>query len=180
MSKKRLKIAIDMDWVIADLMTKWINVYNEQYDDNLKVTDIKDWDVTLFVKPECGSKMLDIPKIKNFYLDLEVVKDSIEVTKKLSERFDLYIATDAMSTPSSMKAKYLWLQKNFPHIPDRNYIFCGDKSIVKTDFLIDDALHNLEKFSGDGILFNASWNQNNNNFIRVYSWKDIEKYFDNL
>jgi len=180
MKKQKLKIAIDMDHVIADLMKKWLKYYNKKYKDNLTIQDIKTWNLISYVKHECGDKIYDILYKNNFYLDLEVVENSIEVTKKLIKKFDLYIATDVMVNPRSMDAKYKWLQNNFLHIPDRNYIFCGDKSIVNTDFLIDDGLHNLEKFKGTGILMNAPWNQNSNKFIRVNGWKDIEKYFKGM
>lgn len=46
-----MKIGIDVDNVINNLTECVISVYNEDTDSDLKLTDIIDYDMTLFVKP---------------------------------------------------------------------------------------------------------------------------------
>jgi hypothetical protein len=63
-----------------------------------------------------------------------------------------------MSVPNSLGPKYRWLQRHFPFIPLTNYVFCGDKSILRADYLIDDLPKNLLRFQGQGLLYTAPRN----------------------
>ena len=42
-----------------------------------------------------------------------------------------------------MPAQYEWMHEHFPFIPDSHLVFCGDKSIIAADFLIDDNAHHV-------------------------------------
>ena len=63
-----------------------------------------------------------------------------------------------MEVPTSFTAKYNWLGRHFPFIPPSHIVFCGDKSILRADFLIDDNPRQLRRFQGQGILFEAPHN----------------------
>ena len=65
------------------------------------------------------------------------------VLKDLSARFEIFIATQAMTVPNSLGPKYRWLQRHFPFIPPTHYVFCGNKSILRAEYLIDDLPRNL-------------------------------------
>jgi len=56
-------------------------------------------------------------------------------------------------------------------------VFCGDKSIIRADYLIDDNPRQLERFSGTGILYDAPHNAMVTGFRRVKSWLEIEDLF---
>jgi 5'(3')-deoxyribonucleotidase len=56
-------------------------------------------------------------------------------------------------------------------------VFCGDKSILLADYLIDDTFRHLERFKGQGILFSAPHNAAVTGFRRVASWREIEDFF---
>lgn len=47
-----MKIGIDLDNVLNNLNQEWIKLYNNDYDDNLAIEDIKDWNLHKYVK--CG------------------------------------------------------------------------------------------------------------------------------
>lgn len=172
-------IGVDQDDVLAELLPKWIDTYNKLYGDKLCVDDIKTWNIHQYVKPCCGEKIYDILSFHKFYRDLKVVLHSQEVLKELSEDYDIYIITDAMASRMSFKAKFDWLQENFPFISKSHYIFTGDKSIFKGDYLIDDGVHNLEKFSGKGLLFTQPHNEKCDKFERFNNWLEIGDYFKN-
>jgi 5'(3')-deoxyribonucleotidase len=78
-----------------------------------------------------------------------------------------------MEYPESFAAKYDWLKTHFPFINELNFVFCGDKSIIHADYLIDDTPKHLDTFVGEGLLFNALHNINAKGYQRVYNWKDI-------
>lgn len=169
----RKVLAIDQDYVVAKLLSKWLDHYNKDYNDNLTVDDLVDWDVSLSVKPECGDKIYDYLSLHKFYRDLEVVENSQETIKELSKHYDIFFVTDAMFNRMSFKSKFDWLREHFPFIPKDNIVFCGNKSIIKADYLIDDGLHNLEGFQGHGILFDAPYNRKDQRFFRGKDWGHI-------
>ena len=79
--------------------------------------------------------------------------------------------------PCSFAPKFEWLQKHFPYISPRNVVFCGDKSIVAADYLIDDDPRHFERFKGEGILFTAPHNVNQTAYRRVNNWREIRELF---
>jgi 5'(3')-deoxyribonucleotidase len=102
---------------------------------------------------------------------------SAEVVKALSERYEVFITTAAMDVPCSFTPKFDWLQRHFPFIPTSNIVFCGDKSIIFADYLIDDNVRHLSKFHGEGIIYTAPHNVNETRFRRVNSWEDVRGMF---
>lgn len=83
-----------------------------------------------------------------------------------------------MDHPNSFAAKYSWLKERFPFIPDKRIVFCGDKSIIRADFMIDDSEQNLAAFTGKGFIFSAPHNLLNERFPRVNTWFDIADRFE--
>ncbi|HMQ89055.1 MAG TPA: 5'(3')-deoxyribonucleotidase, partial [Flavilitoribacter sp.] len=70
-----------------------------------------------------------------------------------------------------------WLADHFPFIHWKNIVFCGDKSIIKADYMIDDHVKNLLNFDGKGLLFTASHNAEETRFTRVNNWREVEGFF---
>lgn len=176
MSNKLGSVAIDLDDTLNKLVKKWVEVYNERYNDNLKLSDIPSWDIWKYVK--CGKEIYDILKIPGFFYSLEIQEYSQEVVKFLSEYFDLYVVTAFQ--PIVVVDKYNWVQENYPEIPKENIIFCNPKQLIHTNFMIDDGPHNLATFTGIGLLMDAHHNQNETRFPRCYNWLEIQQYFKNV
>ena len=76
-----------------------------------------------------------------------------------------------------MPAKFEWMHEHFPFIPDSHLVFCGDKSILNADFLIDDRARHFRRFKGEGILFSSPHNALVTAYRRVDNWLDVEKMF---
>ncbi len=73
----------------------------------------------------------------------------------------------------SLLHKHEWLAEHFPFIPWKNIVFCGDKSIINADYLIDDHAHHFKHFRGQGILFSSPHNLNEDWNPRVNNWKEV-------
>ena len=114
---------------------------------------------------------------ESFFLELEVIKDSQEVIKELTAHYEIYIVTAAMEFPDSLAPKYQWLKKHFSFLNEKNFVFCGDKSIIHADYLIDDTPSNLEAFQGKGMLFTAPHNTNATGYTRLNNWIEVADYF---
>jgi 5'(3')-deoxyribonucleotidase len=105
--------------------------------------------------------------------------DAQDVVKELSVKHKVYIVSAATEFPNSLKEKHDWMAEHFPFISWKNFMLCGDKSIVKGDVMIDDHEKNLKTFDGETLLFDAMHNKLLAGYQRVYNWKEIHKYFFN-
>lgn len=170
------RIAIDMDEVIADFASKHLGVYNRDFGESLTLQDVQGarlW----HARPELANEILSYLDHPDFFRDLDVIEGSQDVVRLLSERYEIFITTAAMEHPASFTAKYQWLTEHFPFLSDRNFVFCGDKSIIYADYLIDDSSRHFARFSGTGILYTAPHNIHETGHIRVNNWEDIRQYF---
>jgi 5'(3')-deoxyribonucleotidase/uncharacterized protein with PQ loop repeat len=176
---RRLRIAIDMDEVMADALAEHLRRYNAAYGAELSPADLhgrhlEDWIPA--AQRDAVEAMLDA----SFFADLTVMPDCQEVIRELGERYDVFIVTAAMDVPQSFDAKFRWLQRHFPFIPTAHIVFCGDKTIVDADYLIDDRPRHFSRFKGRPLLFSAPHNASERRYPRVDSWKDVRAVFDRL
>ena len=171
--RSRLRIAIDMDEVMADSLTRHLQLYNDEFGANVRKQDLQGKPLHLTV-PEAHRRRIDeIALSDGFFWDLDVMPGCVNVVRELTKRYDVFIVTAAMEFPNSFLPKHAWLQEHFPFLDIRNVVYCGDKSIVDADIMIDDRIRNLEQFEGMRILFSAPHNMNEKRFLRVNSWKEV-------
>jgi len=171
------RICVDMDEVMADTLAEHLRRYNQAFDEEVKVDDLVGkglWEITPLDRQQQLRAFLDA---EDFFEDLPLMPDSQQVLKDLSARFEIYIATQAMAVPNSLGPKYRWLQRHFSFIPPTHYVFCGNKSILRADYLIDDLPRNLQRFEGQGLLYSAPHNLTATGFVRVDNWQDVADYF---
>jgi 5'(3')-deoxyribonucleotidase len=171
------RIAVDMDEVLADALAEHIARYNRDHGESITKGELHGkwlWDV---VAADRRERLEGYLRSEDFFEDLPVVEDSQEVLAKLSEHYEIFIATAAMEFPNSFGPKYRWLRRHFPFIPPTHFVFCGDKSILLADYLIDDTVRHFERFKGQGILFTAPHNAAITGFRRAAGWREIEALF---
>jgi len=171
------RICVDMDEVMADTLAEHLLRYNQKFEEEITTQDLAGkglWEVTPLDRQEQLRAFLDA---EDFFEDLALMPDAQDVLKDLSMRFEIFIATQAMTVPNSLGPKDRWLQRHFPFIPPTHYVFCGDKSILRADYLIDDLPRNLLRFEGQGILYTAPHNLAATGFVRVNDWQEMAAYF---
>ncbi len=177
--RQRLRIAIDMDEVMADALSEHLRRYNAAYGAGLTPADLTGRhldDCIPAAHRAAAEAMLDA----SFFEDLAVLPDCQAVVRELAERHDVFIATAAMEVPCSFDAKYQWLRRHFPLIPASQIVFCGDKSILDADYLIDDRARHFARFRGVPVLFSAPHNAAETGYTRVASWSEVRDYFARL
>jgi 5'(3')-deoxyribonucleotidase len=108
---------------------------------------------------------------------LTVMPDSQRVIHRLQQSYEVFIATAAMEVPTSFQAKYRWLGQHFPFIPASHIVYCGDKGILRADYLIDDNPRQLRRFQGTGILYSSPHNAGVKGYTRVSNWLEVEELF---
>jgi 5'(3')-deoxyribonucleotidase len=194
------RIAVDMDEVIADTVAEHLVRYNRDYSGNITKEDLRGkwiWDV---VAIDRHPRLEEYLRSDDFFDVLDVIPDAQRVLLRLQQQFEVFIASAAMEVPTSFNAKYRWLERHFPTIPATNIVFCGDKSILRADYLIDDNPRQLRRFEArfgrelrshesgvrqgeesetvrTGILYDAPHNVAVTGFRRVHNWLEIESLF---
>lgn len=175
----RKRICVDMDEVMADAIAEHLHRYNRDYSATLTKADLhgkRFWQVV----PQPHHDILDAYlREEDFFEVLEVMPESPRVLAALQEHYEIFIASAAMEVPTSFSAKFKWLEQHFPFIPPSHIVFCGDKSILRADYLIDDNPRQLEAFNGTGILYDAPHNVLVDGYTRVRNWLEIEDLFLN-
>jgi 5'(3')-deoxyribonucleotidase len=190
-------IAVDMDEVIADALQEHLDRYNRDFaNDETPAITLADlhgrrlWQVI----PAHRHAILDnYFRDGDFFRNLGVMPHAQRVLERLQSRYEIFIASAAMEVPSSFAAKYDWLADNFPFIPTSHIVFCGDKSILRADYLIDDNPRQLALFENkqhgeseavshngatrEGILYTSPANVDITGYRRVNDWLAVEKMF---
>jgi 5'-nucleotidase len=169
-------IAIDMDGVLADTEAQYIKWYERDYGvkiDRLTLVGIAEGEA--FPVKDAIRKFLYTP---GFFRTLPLISGAQAAVAKLMEDYDVYIVSAAMEFPQSLFEKREWLETYFPEISWKNIVFCGDKHIIDTYYLIDDHCKNLDFFKGKPIMFTAAHNVNFDHHIRVNNWDEVLNLFE--
>jgi 5'(3')-deoxyribonucleotidase len=190
MPTRRKTIAIDMDEVIADALGEHLLRYNRDFAHELTEPLTRAslhgrwlWDA---VPPHRIRDLERYMLSDDFFRVLPVMPHAQRVLARLQTRYNIFIASAAMEVPTSFTPKYQWLAEHFPFIPTSHIVFCGDKSILRADFLIDDNPRQLRLFESsnsqghphrEGILYTSPANVNLTGFRRVNNWQDVETLF---
>ena len=173
-----MKIGIDIDGTINNLCEAVLTIYNQDSGDNLQISQITEYYVENFVKPEFKKDFY------KYYTDKRVwklVKMDISakeyITKLDFDGNEVYFVTS--TEPENLFKKSGWLQRNFPSINIRKRLIrCYNKQLLSgLDVLIDDYDKNLIGGTYKKILINKPWNQNIDDryfsINRVDNWKEI-------
>ncbi len=183
-----------MDEVIADALAEHLLRYNRDFRTAYTLDDLHGRHLWDLIPPSRHHVLAGYMMSEDFFSVLTVMPDSQRVLARLQVRFDVFIATAAMEVPTSFTAKFHWLAEHFPFITPSHIVFCGDKSILRADFLIDDNPRQLHRFEsrasqpthaaaggGDfrpqGILYTAPANIHVSGYRRVRNWQEIETLF---
>jgi 5'-nucleotidase len=164
------KLLVDMDGVLADVYSQFI-LFEE-----------KESGVKLSIEALAGKEEYEAfpngrkhVNTQGFFRNAGLMKDCTEVLKRLNDEYDLFIVSAAMEFPNCLIEKREWLTEHFPFISWKQIVFCGSKTVVQGDIMIDDHYKNLDYFKGQTILFTQPHNDGHpdKGHTRVRSWQDI-------
>ena len=160
-----------MDGVLADIETHFIDWYERDY--GVKVNR----EEMLGVLEPDGfpdkTAVIRFVHTPGFFRTIPVMPGAVEAVKQLMETYEVYIVSAAMEFPQCLSEKQEWLQEHFPFINWTHIVFCGNKHIIDTDYLIDDHCKNLDYCKGKAIMFTAAHNVYKTHHQRVDSWSDV-------
>lgn len=171
-SERRPRLAVDMDEVIADPITKFITLYQRDYGIEIAAELEPGKEIHQMVPEHINREWYKYINEKGFFRDLPVIAGSQEIIRQLQAHYDVYIVSAAMEFPNSLSDKYEWLAEHFPFISWQNIIFCGNK-IIDADILIDDRIRNFGTFNGRKLLFTSPHNRLITEYERVNNWQEV-------
>ena len=199
-----LKVAVDIDGVLADLYGRFLYLINKDFGTSYVVKDISSWDlfnmlpVTKELKERYGPKTAESVAWRYFDLawlsphKLKPVAGAVEAMKKLVERKDLQLdivtARRVHSVPDIIK----WIDLNgLPYhaiviLDTFNPNYPADKARLDYDIYLDDSPGLARKLAGHPDKKQLIFDYPNNRFeftenvIRVQGWDDVLAYFDKL
>jgi len=166
-----------MDEVLADTLSQFIAEYNREFDENIRKDHLSERKLADIIPADRRSRLRHYALQPGFFRNIPPMPGSADVFAKLRERYEVFIATAAMEFPTSFNEKYSWIKAHYPDFPDSHIVFCGDKSVLASDFLIDDSPRHLARFRGQGFLFTAPHNRAETRFPRLNDWADVRRQF---
>jgi 5'(3')-deoxyribonucleotidase len=177
-SDAELRLAVDMDEVLADTLGKQLALYNRHYGASVVPNDLNGVELSDIVPPEHRQWVIDVFHGPGFFADIQPVPGALEVMERLCRKHSVYIASAATEFPGSFRDKMNWLARYLPQIPTTSIIFCGEKSVLGVDYLVDDSPYHFEGLRGVGLLFDAPHNRprdgREDRYIRVHGWDQLE------
>ncbi|TMI62466.1 MAG: 5'(3')-deoxyribonucleotidase [Bacteroidetes bacterium] len=166
--KKRL--TVDMDGVLADVFQQFIINHERDFGQRKTLEEIAG-----LSEEEAFPKTREYVFTKGFFRNAPIIKDSQEILARLNEVYELFIVSAAMEFPNSLGEKQEWLNEHFSFIKWQQMVFCGSKTIIAADIMIDDHFKNLDHFHGVTYLFTQPHNKltDPGRHTRVNSWQEI-------
>jgi 5'(3')-deoxyribonucleotidase len=167
-----LKIAVDIDGVLADQVGAVLKRIEEKYGNKYSKDEVNcaHWS---FKGRDIWSEITELLTDPEYVRGLSVIDGSQAALKQLANH---YVCVVTARQPEAETATKQWLSAHFPGLTEYYYAKTGAKHTIPSDVLIDDFDLNIVEFvkSGPnrhGILFVQPWSINET---------EIEKYADQV
>lgn len=164
--KDEIVFAIDVDSVLRDNLGEMVKLYNEEFNEDMTVEDIKNYKTDISfprIEEETGqtsSQWFFQEHSNELFVEakpFEHASDDIMELRKIGK----VIIVTYQKTKLNKQQTLDWLDKN--NIQYDGIVFVKDKSIVDCDYFIDDNDWNFNGCKAShGILINAPYNRNLN------------------
>jgi len=171
------RIVVDMDDVMADATGQFLAHYEREFGVAIPRETLHRKSELKGFPEEHHEAVYRFTFRESFFRTMTVKPDCQRVMERLNREFEVFIVSSAMEFPNSLGEKLSWLGEHFPFLHWKQFVFCGRKSIVHGDYMIDDLPHNLDDFNGEKLLFTAPHNMHLEGYRRVGDWAEVERYF---
>jgi len=186
--RQELKIAVDIDGVLADQIGAVLNIIEKEYGLKYRKSDVNcaHW---AFSGRDLWSEIARLLAEPEYTLSIPLIEGSQEGIEQLS---DHNICVVTARRPNAEYATRQWLNIHFPSLKEYYQARTGTKHNIPSDVLIDDLDMNIVEFvksdpNRHGILFMHPWSMNGLN-IENYSdqvhycpeWKNVVRAIDDI
>lgn len=177
-----MRIGIDLDGVLRDIHTSLCDVWNWKTGIRKTPADFVGWGVHEYLEVEKAGMTTEEFYHWWFnndyvYLLATVIPGSQEGVKQLASKWDLVLVS-SQPTAIARQRSIAFVDAHFPKMFKAIY-FGSDKSWVRLDAMIDDAVHNLKpNVARHRVLFDQPWNQDApSDIYRARNWQEVVDYF---
>ncbi len=180
------KLVIDLDDTITE--KGFIRMVNEFLGTNYEQEDSGTYYINDLIPKERMEEWVKFFEGRNVYDYANIIEGAKETIKKLTEKYDVYIATSFVFRDKPEISgkiaydKFNFIIKEFPFLNMRNIIMINNKDMLEADIRVDDSMKKLKGDAEQKLLFTAYHNKNisddelsEEGITRVNTWNEIEK-----
>ena len=172
--KHNFIVAFDVDDTVLDLVPVWLDYHNYVNGDSVKVSDIKSWDIASYTNlrntPKRFYDLLNSSMYENI-MPIPGAIAGIELIRKVART--IFVTSNFGDIG---KAKFDRLNSLGLDVSRKDFFEASDKSLIVSDFLLDDNYDNVMSAYGMGILFTREWNKKDVYNPRVNNWDDAVSF----
>ena len=164
------RLIVDMDGVLADIYAQYLELEESESGIRRSLESLNGK-----LESEVFKNIERYLHTKGFFRNAPVIVGSDRALNLLNSQYEVFVVSSATEFPHSFNEKFDWLAEHFPFLSWEQIVFCGSKSIVQGDIMIDDHFKNLDNFRGRTLLFTQPHNFGlpEKGHTRVYSWEEI-------
>ncbi len=168
MQNKEIIIGIDCDDVLNNLIAEILDIHKKQTGIVIKEEEVTSW----------SFDGLDIDKEKVFPAimpyELRPKLDNIEALENLykyaekKENIKVYVVSQCRIEGALDRIRFI--KKYYPEFDKKKFISIEDKSLIRLDYLVDDAIHNADMCAEKGTkvyLLDMPHNRNVEKYERI-------------
>ncbi|MCS6768438.1 MAG: hypothetical protein RMJ59_05005 [Candidatus Nitrosocaldus sp.] len=156
----RLRIAVDVDGVLADIISVWLAHYNRRNNSSLTKEQIERWDFWKSIGYSADEFYAELAVCWNEWLNVPVMERGMAGSIAMLRRLGRVDIVSAQIASDQVKR---WLEYN--NIPYDDYVSVArgaDKADLEYDAFIDDSPTNAKRISAMGklvLLYDQPWNR---------------------
>ena len=179
-----IRVGVDMDGVLADFNTGWMQRYNDEFGTRLEAAMVQQWD-GLHKLTHFGS-MAEFwawaqGEGRSTFRDAPPLPGAIEAIKRIGARHRVAIVSSKFdwAIPDSLA----WLADH--GVPAREVHFLWDKTLARCDVYLDDAPHQLDDLARrlpEAVVCRMvhPWNEPLPGVVDVHSWAEFERVVERV
>ena len=183
MNRGSLRLGIDLDGVVADFNSGWVERYNRDFDADLSVDQIVEWDAPTHLTHFSGMGQFwewarTCGEGRSLFRPLRPYADALDSLRRLRRRGHKIVILTT-KPDFAVHDTYAWLSEH--EVPTTEVHILDDKTTVECDIYLDDADHNLEAISASRpdattCRFVRPWNSPAPGLVDIDGWGSFVEF----
>lgn len=171
-TKTKLTIALDVDDVLMPCISKAAVTVGERLGIRISYEECVAYNFTNFPK-DIAACFFEVMAEPEFYQDQVPYEGAVEFINALLDAGHEVVIASAVP-PLMMGIRSEVMLRMFPRLNPRNIMLGARKDLLHVDFLLDDAMHNIEKSPARyPVIMTRPWNADAEGYLRANSYEEF-------